>query len=246
MEKMHILVVEDDPIIAADLTDRLLQMGCAVLGPVASGELALAFFGQGPPPDLALMDIQLEGPLDGIGTVRRIRETCPHLPVIFLTSNSDDATFALAKAVHPQAFLSKPFRGRDLAHAIDLALRQSASERTPAAPTEEGTFLLHDRLFVKVNERMVRIFLKDILWVEADDYYSKIVTREKSFLVGQTLKKLHEALAGMPDLMRVHRSWIVNLQHIEAIGETFLFINKQEVPLSKTAKSELMARLHKI
>lgn len=71
MRKIHILIVEDDPIIAEDLEDRLLQMGHHVIGLVAKGEEIIAFF-QKPSPDLVLMDIQLEGEWDGKETARNI------------------------------------------------------------------------------------------------------------------------------------------------------------------------------
>ena len=249
MEKIRILIVEDDPIIGADLQDRLSDAGYAVLGPTTSGEEALPIVAASPAPDLVLMDIQLEGAWDGIETTRRIREQQPGLPVVFLTSNSDEATFAHARAVRPQAFLSKPFRGRDLLHAIELAIGQSAKEHAAATGTpasESNAHLLADRLFIKVSERMVRLFLRDILWVEADDYYCKIVTHEREFLVGQTLKKLSEALAARPELMRVHRSYIVNLAHIEEIGEINVFVNNHPIPISKASREELMVRFFKI
>ena len=84
MESIRILVVEDDPIIAADLQDRLTESGYTVLGPVAAGEDALSFVEQDNLPDLVLMDIQLEGEWDGIETTRRIR--LKHdMPIIFTT-----------------------------------------------------------------------------------------------------------------------------------------------------------------
>jgi len=103
MEKINILVVEDDPIIAADLKDRLEELDYAVMGPVASGEAALEEVKGSPQPDLVLMDIQLEGAWDGIETAAQIRQH-KKLPLIFLTSNSDSRTFSRAKAVDPQAF----------------------------------------------------------------------------------------------------------------------------------------------
>lgn len=248
MEKPQILIVEDDPIIAADLQDRLEEMGYRTLGPVARGEEAPAFFDKPSRPDLVIMDVHLEGEWDGIETARRILEKHDP-PLIFLTSNSDDATFRAAKQVKPQAFLSKPFRGRDLKHAIEIAISQAAAKKLPAAnaPTEapaaENTFLLKDRLFIKAKDRMVRLFFKDILWVEADDYYCKVVTKEKEFLVTQTLKKFNEELAGIPELMRVHRSYIVNLAQVEEIGEMYLHIGKGRIPFSKNFKDELMMRL---
>lgn len=243
MDGIKILVVEDDPIIGADLSDRLTEMGFQALGPVGTGAGALALVAQSAP-DLILMDIQLEGDLDGIETARRIREK-HSLPIIFLTSNSDDATFRQAKATKPQAFLSKPFRGKDLKHAIELAIGQAAKEHATIA-TEENTYLLQDRFFLKVNDRMVRLYYRDILWVEADDYYCKIVTKERELLVGQTLKKMTEALEKVPELIRIHRSYLVNLLHIEEIGDVHLYINKRQIPISKAAKEALMTRLNKV
>jgi DNA-binding LytR/AlgR family response regulator len=246
MSAIRILIVEDDPIIGADLQDRLEEIGYAVLGPVASGEEALTFFPENSP-DVVIMDVQLEGEWDGIETTRRIREICV-LPVIFLTSNSDEATFAQAKSVQPQAFIAKPFRGKDLRHAIELAIAQSVN--TALAASEEAaaetTFLLPDRMFVKVNEKMVRLFFRDILWVEAYDYYCKIVTREREYLVGQTLKKFSESLKNVPALMRVHRSYVVNLDHVEEISDAHLLVGKQRIPVNKTSKDELIARLQKV
>jgi DNA-binding LytR/AlgR family response regulator len=243
LDKISILIIEDEPIIAADLEDRLLEAGYAVLGSVARGEEALDFFDQ-KPPDLVIMDIQLEGEWDGIETTRRIRQK-KDLPVIFLTSNSDDATFRTAAQVNPQAFLSKPFRGRDLIHAIEIAIRQftKTSDAQDSAVEENDTYLLYDRLFIKVKNRMKRLFFKDILWLEADDYYCKVVTPDSEFLVTKTLKKFSEELMGRPEFMRVHRSYIVNLQHVEEIGELFLYIGKEKIPVSRDMREELLARL---
>lgn len=247
MGKICVLVVEDDPIIGADLEDRLKDMGYTVSGPAVSGAEALRLF-QADNPDLVLMDIQLEGNWDGIETSRRMLEIRP-LPIIFLTSNSDNATFAKAKSVRPHAFLSKPFRGKDLYHAIDLAIGQSVSvdqHQPPVTFSEQQPVLLQDRFFIKIQDRMVRLFFRDILWVEADDYYCKIATRDQEILVVHTLKKFGEALESVPELMRVHRSYIINLSHIEEIGDAFVYIHKKPIPINKSAREELLARLHKI
>lgn len=111
---------------------------------------------------------------------------------------------------------------------------------------ENKVILYRDRLFIKVQDRTVRLYLNDILWVEAYDYYSKVVTSKKAYLVTQTLKKYGEALAGIPEMMRVHRSYIVNLAHIEEVGELFLTINEQPIPVSKGIKAELLARWQKM
>ncbi len=248
METIRILIVEDEPIVAADLADRLTEMGYFVAGQYDSGEAALAHIGADAP-DLVLMDIQLSGRLDGIETAGRILESHP-VPLIFLTSNTDEATFARAKSTMPAAFLGKPFRGKDLRHAIELAV-QTHTPQTPVPATGDSgnagsvTFF-PDRIFIKSKDRLVRIFIKDILWAEAADYYCTVVSADKRFLLGQTLKQFSESLAHEPSLMRVHRSYLVNLSHVEAIEDTTLLIGKHRIPVNKAAKDEIISRFQRL
>lgn len=248
MDSIRILIVEDEPIIAADLADRLTEMGYQIAGQYGSGEAALNHLEQDAP-DLVLMDIQLNGRLDGIETAGRILESRP-VPLIFLTSNTDEATFARAKSTMPAAFLGKPFRGKDLRHAIELAVTTNAPQAPAPGAADTGSAdsasFFQDRIFIKSKERLVRIFIKDILWVEATDYYCTLVTAEKKFLLGQTLKQLSEALAHEPTLMRVHRSYLVNLSQIEEIEDLSLVISKQRIPVSKAAKEEIISRFQRL
>jgi DNA-binding LytR/AlgR family response regulator len=246
MDSIRILIVEDEPIIAADLADRLIEMGFDVVGPCVTGETALELVQQYAP-DLILMDIQLEGTMDGVETTKRIQENHA-IPVIFLTSNSDEGTFARAKATMPAAFMSKPFRGKDLKHTIELAISK-VSPTTPAVPVPsdaEQTYLFKDRIFVKSKDRMVRLFFHEILWLEADDYYCRLVTPGKEILITQTLKQIGETLADVPGLMRVHRSYIVNLAHVEEIGDLCVYIGKKQIPINKASKNDIIARLQRI
>lgn len=246
MDKTRILIVEDDPIIAADLEDRLLEIGYSVIGPYDQGEEAFEVIKK-EAPDLVIMDVQLAGKWDGIETVRQISKVV-QLPVIFLTGNTDESTFIRAKDTYPAAFLSKPFRGRDLKHAIELAISQSSQENKKliTAPENENTFILHDRVFVKTKDRMERLFYQDILWIEADDYYCKVCTKNREIQILQTLGKFSETLKNLPEFLRVHRSFIVNLKHVEQIGDLYLHISKKQIPVSKSIREEIMGRLKKI
>jgi len=123
------------------------------------------------------------------------------------------------------------------------------AERAPITrlPTAENkACLFRDRLFVKIHDRTIRLLLHDVLWVEAYDYYSKIVTRQRELLVTQTLKRFDEVLAVTPEMMRVHRSYMVNLKHIDEVGDSFLTINNQVIPISKIVKAELLVRWQKM
>lgn len=263
MPTAQLLIVEDEPIIAADLADRLTESGYTVLGPCDAGEAALEL-ARRRQPDLVLLDIQLAGPMDGIALGHALTDLYQNLPIVFLTSNSDDATYARARAVAPRAFLSKPFRGRDLAHAIDLALgtpaQPSNAEPTAAAqasstqqntttsapveelPEGESAARFQDRLFIRDKERLVRLMLDDILYVEADDYYCKVVTANRAYLVTKTLKKL-SALLPDEQFARCHRSYLINLPRVTEIGEIYLFLGQEKVPVSRSKRADILRAL---
>jgi DNA-binding LytR/AlgR family response regulator len=245
MKKKNILIVEDEPIIAADLQDRLTELGYQVMANVDSGEGALQTV-RSQVPDLILMDIKLAGKLDGIETALLLRKTT-NASLVFLTSNSDNATFRRARQARPQAFLSKPYRGRDLAHAIELAIGRASSERPPASPVKEDSVqATQDRLFIKVKERLVRLMFTDILYLEADDYYCKVYTKDKEYLATKTLKKISAQLPAEAPFFRCHRSYVVNLKRITEISDLYVFLDKHKVPLSRSKRAEILVLVNKM
>ncbi|TVQ24223.1 MAG: GGDEF domain-containing response regulator [Spirochaetaceae bacterium] len=127
MEHARILIVEDERIIALDLKEQLRRFGCEVVGIHPDAESAIAAV-QDLHPDLVLMDIMIQGPVDGIEAARLLRDTT-HVPVVFLTAYSDDATLERAKAADPHGFVLKPFKERELYSAIDIALHKATVER---------------------------------------------------------------------------------------------------------------------
>lgn len=249
MKKKRILIVEDEPIIAADLQDRLTDLGYEVLANVCSGEEAIEKV-RTVTPDLILMDVHLSGTLDGINTALYLQETID-APLIFLTSNSDEATFRRARLAKPRAFISKPFRGRDLAHAIELAIGRASADQPSAATTdypvrEDSTRTTQDRLFIKVKERLIRLMFSDILYLEADNYYCKVYTEENDYLATKTLKKLSEQLPAEAPFFRCHRSYVVNLNRITEIGDLYVFFGKRKVPLSRSKRAEILLLINKM
>ncbi len=126
MKPKRILVVEDEAIVAADLQDRLSQMGYATAGVVSSGEDALHKTMQSGA-DLVLMDIVLRGQVDGVAAAAQIREHL-EIPVVFLTAHADEATFQRAKVTSPFGYVLKPFDDRELRTAIEIALYRHGAE----------------------------------------------------------------------------------------------------------------------
>jgi len=116
-----ILIVEDEGLIAMHLMDTLKNAGYRVFEPVASGEEVLKFLEVYPQPDLILMDITLDGILDGIETAGLIRKQY-QIPVIFLTAHSNGSIVTKAKTVSPYGYILKPVLEEDLLQNIERVL----------------------------------------------------------------------------------------------------------------------------
>lgn len=117
-----ILIVEDEAIVAEDIAGCLERMGYVVTDIVASGDGAIAAAIESHP-DLVLMDIMLQGAMDGIEASQYIGSEL-HIPVVYLTANADEVTLERAKKTGPFGYVIKPFKDRELRAAIEIALSQ--------------------------------------------------------------------------------------------------------------------------
>lgn len=120
MNKIKILVVEDEAIIAKNIESKLLNSGYEVVDTVYTGEDALKSVSE-KNPEIILLDIKLKGETSGIEVAEKIKQL-KDIPVIFLTSYTDEDTFEKAKLTEPAAFLSKPFNIDELNRIIQLTI----------------------------------------------------------------------------------------------------------------------------
>ncbi len=127
MDRSKILVVEDERVVASDLRIRLENGGYAVCAMVSSGEDGVQKAGE-LRPDLVLMDITLQGNIDGIVAAEQIRQRFD-LPVVFLTAHSDEGTLQRAKITEAFGYILKPFEERELFANIEMALYKHATDR---------------------------------------------------------------------------------------------------------------------
>lgn len=245
---IKILIVEDEMIIAANISLQLTTLGYEVIGIVPRAEEALACVKQDQP-DIILMDINLKGDLDGIDTVKLIKETYD-IAVIYLTANADEAHFNRAKSTHPHAFISKPFKKLDLQRAIELTVDRIQQEKNDdlvdnVSKSEPDPFILSNCIFVRHHEKMVKVDIKDILYIEAERNYCRIYSKDREYLLVMTLKDMDEKLPSR-HFLRVHRSFIINLSQIDEIATSHIVISKKAIPVSKSLKEELLKRLQTI
>lgn len=239
MGGIKILLVEDDWIIAKEITLSLNDLGFEVVGNFDAGEDALKKIPE-LKPDIILLDIGLSGEMTGIDTAREIKRQC-QVPFIFLTALADSTTIEQAKLTEPYAYLVKPAKAETLYSTIEITLHNAAQRKDPTPPLKEG-LTIDDGIFVKTRNRLEKIMLRDIRWVEASDIYALVSTATGKYLLNTSLKAVEEKFPATR-FIRVHRSYIVNLDKIEAIEEDDLIITEQRIPVGKTFRDKLMSRL---
>lgn len=245
-DKTKILIVEDEMVIAANISLQLNELGFEVTGVVPRGEDALLQI-QENTPDIILLDINLKGNLDGIETAQAMQKT-HNIPVIYLTANVDDAHFNRAKATHPYGFIAKPFKKLDLQRAIEITISQVASNSTDSSSLETqntDSLILSDCIFVRHLNTMVKVDIKDILYIEAERNYCRIFSKNKEYLLVMTLKEMDEKLPSK-HFLRIHRSYIINISQIDEIGNSHIVMGKKAIPISKSLREELLKRLQTI
>ena len=241
MESISVLVVEDDPIIAADLGASLERMGYQVTETIAAGRDVLNAVMRGQP-DLVLMDVQLEDDVDGIEVAHRLNQAMP-TPIIFLTANSDEATFERARETVPAAFVAKPFDAVDLQRGIELAIRNFGRVE-PEEEHESEAFVLPDRIFVRDSRRrLVKVGLEDVLYIQAQGNYCDIHLANDTHTVTCNLKNLLSRLDGNR-FARVHRSYLINVQQMDMIGDVYIHLKGKKVPLGQSYRHSFLSRLN--
>jgi DNA-binding NarL/FixJ family response regulator len=119
---VNLLIVEDEALVASYIQDVLEESGFTIAGVASTGPEALSLAG-GVPVDLALVDIKLAGPMDGIEVAKHLRER-HYVPAIFLSGMHDPETMRRAQEVEPLGFLQKPFRPSQVFNALEKARAQ--------------------------------------------------------------------------------------------------------------------------
>jgi DNA-binding LytR/AlgR family response regulator len=229
MKKASVLVVEDEPLIADDIAETLEANGYEVVGIVDEASDALEVC-KTYHPDVALLDIQIEGPVDGIGLAAQLS-----MPVIFLTSFYDQKTLDRAKLVNPSGYIVKPFNERDLIVNLEIAI---ARGRRPA----KSKPVANEKFFVKKDQEIVSVSASDIVYVEAYDNYSTLYTEKEKYMISHTLKSISEKLEPL-GFLRIHRSYLINFDAVDSISENYVYLKGHQVMIGKSYRKQFMESL---
>jgi PAS domain S-box-containing protein/putative nucleotidyltransferase with HDIG domain len=123
MDKIRLLIVEDESLVARDIENMATGQGYEVCGIATSAEEALALAAE-TRPDIILMDVIIRGSLDGISIAEKIWDSY-HIPIIYVTAYADEHTLKRAKITEPFGYILKPFDERELKIAIEMAYYKS-------------------------------------------------------------------------------------------------------------------------
>lgn len=248
---IDLLIIEDEPIIAKDLMYTLKDLGYTVVAHCKNHEealLALKKFKS----DLIICDIDLgKKSWDGIQIAQEIRQHYDQ-PIIFLTALADASTINRAATVEPDAYLVKPFEERSLFAAIELALNKYSNRKkstknleVEAAIVAENIPFIAGNFFIKDKKRLIKVRAEDIYWVKAEGAYSQLGTKNQVYFLSTNLGALEEKLSGHY-FIRVHRSYLVNFQHIDIIEEDVLSVADERIPMGKNYREEFYRRLQQL
>ena len=178
MESNTILIVEDEKIIAEDIKKTLIKFKYNVTNIVASGEKAIQIVKKNRP-DLILMDIMIEGKINGLEAAKQIYQEFG-VPIVFLTAYSNDKFLKQASEASPFGYLIKPFEDRELHATIEMAFYKSKMETT----------LMKNRNFLwKVIDTVPNnIFVKDKngKYLMANDSLAELYNTTPKEMIGKT------------------------------------------------------------
>jgi DNA-binding LytR/AlgR family response regulator len=250
MKKTSVLIVEDEVIIAKDLSLTLTKLGYHIAGHCASGEEAVKMAVK-EQPGIILMDIMLKGDMTGIDAAREIHSKY-NIPVIFITAYSDEDTINRTKASAPFGYLVKPFKTSDIRATIETALNRFDEEQALRKENEALQRLSkedsqNDILFVKTDFRLMRVKMKDILYIEAlKDYVNIFTADDTKHIVRSTMKGIHDKLPANR-FIRIHRSFIVAVDKVSSIDHSKVILeNNNTVPLGGLYKEQFLEKINMV
>jgi len=209
-----VLIIEDEQMIAEDIKFTLTQYDYEVVGVFSNGEDAIEFL-KDFEPDIILMDIMLEGELNGVESGLIINEK-HNIPIIFLTAYADVATIESTKQIAPFGYILKPFEAKELYATIEIALVKFNSEKKLSESRakfesiflgnpEPCAYLDNDFKIVDINPRFIEFFGYSLKEIKGKKINSIIIPAE---LDEEATKLNYDTLSGYVyfDSLRKHNT----------------------------------------
>ena len=234
VDRIAILIVEDQILVAKDLESRLRAMGYSVIGHAKDGETALKM-AKDRSPDIVLMDIDIAGEVNGIETAKAMNRTLT-LPIVYLTKFEDEPTFNEARRTSPCDFITKPFNDVRLSRAIEMAVERFRKLREKAENAKPVIYL-------RVDGKSRKLLVEQILWIRAAGTYCYLKTPYEELMFSKSLAKLVEEIDGQMEgsspLLRIHRSTVVNIENVDGLYAKDVSIHGTRKRIAKSRRKEV-------
>ena len=229
-----ILIVEDEVELANNISEILSNMDYKVAAIVDNAGSALDFLDENEV-DLVLMDILIRGDLDGIDLAYKIREKF-NLPIVFSTAYSGTEYLERISSDIHEGYLLKPFTLDSLKTAVFFGLKRH-EEKSPKDSKGKGSLKIMDKGY------LVPVPYTEIVYLKADGLYTKVFTKAKSYLVRDILKGFEEKLPA-DKFLRVHKSFLVNMDYIASFNAKKINLGETNVPIRRGLYRELMEKMN--
>lgn len=235
MRKINCLIIEDEPLAAEVLQDYIGQVSFLNLTGTAGDAITALDMLQPDEVDLIFLDIHLPK-LKGIDFVKMLN----HPPQIIITSAYHD--YALqGYELNILDYLLKPVEFNRFVSAVNKARRQLENSQPKQVQPSTAE---RPHLFFNVGKKKVKIFLDEMLYVESIKEYIRIVSKDKTILTKMSLGQAEELLQNS-NFIRIHRSFIVAKDKIDAFTATDIEIRGKLIPIGRSYKEQVYAQLEK-
>lgn len=208
---LRVYILEDEIITQEVLKETLEILGCFVCGMETHAEKALEEIQQ-LDLDLVILDINVDGDKTGIWLGNQLE-----IPIIYLTAFSDLENIRNAVKTNPISYLQKPFKESDLLVAVELVKNKLKAKK---------------QLTIKENNLTININIDDILFAKKEDHYIIIHLQDAKKVIRSTISEFLEKVTD--DFVQVHRSYVINKNHVTAHSKKMIKINDVEIPISNS------------
>lgn len=234
--KVKVLVVEDEVIVAEELVQLLQIEGYEVIGRATDAAQALQLCRQNPP-DIALLDINIDGDRNGITLANELTKL-QEMAIIFLTAYDDKKYIKQAAELNAHSFIIKPFQSKSLLASVRMAAESLAMDNHAS----EEKVLLGDRIFIKTGDRFHKVMIDDVTYGEAVGSYTKLRINGEYTTIAINLKKFMDRITS-PLFVRVHRSYVINISKVDSINGNTIYMGKHQIPMSSSYREQLLNKI---
>ncbi|KAA2239495.1 response regulator transcription factor [Chitinophaga agrisoli] len=226
--KIRCVITDDEPVARKGIKGYVEKISFLELVGVCEDAVALNNLLQEQPVDLLFLDIEMPY-INGL----ELLQSLPNPPKVIFTTAYEQ--YAL-KGFELEAvdYLLKPISFDRFLKAVNRA-HELFRQNAPAAP---------DHLFIKTDEKLVRISWDDIVYIEAMENYVNIYTTQTRYMTHATLKSVIESIAD-PAFIQTHKSFVVNANKISSISGNIIELGKLQVPISRSMKEAVLEKILK-